>query len=99
VEAMPKEKKSPVEELKENSSILYNVINDIGYNKYHVFPSGICGYTRDKVVLLCDAQAIIEELEKKIKAYEDWLFSYKDDTRFLALTAKVRFKKIFGDNH
>lgn len=64
---MPKEKKSPVEELKENSSVLYNIINDIGYQKYHVFPSGICGYSSHKVVLLCDAQAIIEDLEAKMK--------------------------------
>jgi hypothetical protein len=37
----------------------------------------------------------LEELKEKVKTYQSWLFSYKDDTRILTLTHKVRFCKIF----
>ncbi len=39
----------------------------------------------------------IAKYEREIEKFRNWIFSYKDTTRLLALRVKLQFKKTFGE--
>ena len=54
------------QKIHENTAIIYNVLRSFEHGKHYTFPSGLVAHKDDKVLLLSDVNALLDEAAKEV---------------------------------